>query len=314
MAAVSASLLLGGCATTRAGATPHAERDPLEGFNRAMWNVNNGIDKVVLKPVSTVYRTVIPRPARRGVSGVFQNLTEPWSFVNNLLQLRTGRAVQNLGRFVVNTTVGVGGLGDPAKKFGIRPAPEDFGQTLGRWGVGDGAYVVLPLFGPSTLRDGVGMGVGFVADPAQMALTEIGVSNGQQLGLTALEVVDGRAQMAEGGVDSFLKSSLDPYAAAKSAFLQRRSGEILNREEEDDDLPAAGTPDSAPPHPSLDQGSTAFAPVPTASNLPEPKLAAAGVQAAQPLPPGDPQPIGIMPVTTIEVPDVTSPLIGKDVR
>ncbi|MGK2911707.1 MAG: MlaA family lipoprotein, partial [Sphingobium sp.] len=150
--ALPAAVLLSGCATTRVASVPQAERDPLEGFNRTVWSVNRGIDTVVLKPVSTVYRTVIPRPARKGVTGVFQNLTEPWSFVNNMLQLRPKRAFQNLGRFVVNTTVGVGGLGDPATKFGIKPAPEDFGQTLGRWGVGGGAYMVLPLFGPSTLR------------------------------------------------------------------------------------------------------------------------------------------------------------------
>ena len=234
-----AVLPLGGCATTRSGSTLQAEHDPLEGFNRVVWGANRGIDTVVLKPVSNVYRTVVPRPARRGVSGVFQNLAEPWSFVNNMLQLRPKRAFQNLSRFVVNTTLGVGGIGEPATKFGIKSAPEDFGQTLGRWGVGGGGYVVLPLFGPSTLRDGVGIGVGIVADPAQFALSGIGVSNGQQLGLTAIEVIDGRAQMTEAGVDDFLKASLDPYAAARSAFLQRRRGEILNAQDADDDNQAA---------------------------------------------------------------------------
>jgi len=154
---VLALVLLAGCATVP-GTDRLAEKDPLEGFNRAMWGVNRGVDKVVLKPVTKVYRAVTPKPARRGISNVFANLSEPWSFINNLLQGKPKRAVETLARFIINTTVGVGGLGDPATKMGLKAAPEDFGQTLAVWGVNGGPYLVLPLLAwwlarrPSPLR------------------------------------------------------------------------------------------------------------------------------------------------------------------
>ncbi|WP_076072834.1 VacJ family lipoprotein [Sphingomonas montana] len=209
---------------------PPEPRDRYEKLNRGIWGFNQLVDRIILKPVSTGYRTVIPRVARRGITRVFSNLGEPWSFVNNLLQAKPKRALNNLKRFVVNTTIGVGGLADHATKIGIAARPEDFGQTLAVWGVKSSAYVVLPLFGPSTVRDGVGTGVAFVADPYQIALNQSNLSVWTKRGVAALSLVNARAGLTESGADGFLQASLDPYAAARSAFRQRRAAAIANQE------------------------------------------------------------------------------------
>jgi len=232
-AACSALLLLAGCATTP-GEDRLAERDPLEGFNRGVWDVNQALDKVAIKPVTKVYRAVTPRPARRGISRIFANLSEPFSFINNLLQGKPDRAIRNLGRFAVNTTLGIGGLADQATKMGIKPAYEDFGQTLAVWGANGGPYLVLPILGPSTLRDGVGSGVAQFADPYRVAVRESGLSSTAKIGIMAGEVISTRSDLMDSGADSFLETSLDSYAAARSAYLQRRHAQIRNEDEDDD--------------------------------------------------------------------------------
>jgi len=233
--------LLAGCATTPGG-DRLAQRDPLEGFNRGMWAVNDVADKVVLKPVSTVYRTVTPKPARRGLSRVLSNLSEPWNFVNAMLQGKPDRAFNSLGRFAVNTTIGVGGLADHATKMGMKQTPEDFGQTLASWGANAGPYLVLPLLGPSTLRDGVGMGVAQLADPYRVCLRECGVVNRtERWAATGFEVIDARANLTDSGADGLLASSADPYAVARSAYLQRRRALIADQ---DDGAAPAGDPDA----------------------------------------------------------------------
>jgi phospholipid-binding lipoprotein MlaA len=224
---VLALVLLAGCATVP-GTDRLAEKDPLEGFNRAMWGVNRGVDKVALKPVTKVYRAVTPKPARRGISNVFANLSEPWSFINNLLQGKPKRAVETLARFIINTTVGVGGLGDPATKMGLKAAPEDFGQTLAVWGVNGGPYLVLPLLGPATLRDGVGMGVAQLADPYRVCLRECGLPKGLPTGMNVGQIIDARSQLIDSGADGFLDASADSYATARSAYLQRRRAAITD--------------------------------------------------------------------------------------
>ena len=220
-------LLLCACATTGQTDSLTQERDPLEGFNRGMWNVNMAADKALIRPASSVYRTVTPRPARRGLSRILANLEEPWSFVNNLLQGKPDLAVRNLGRFVVNTTIGVGGLADHATALGIPDSQEDFGQTLATWGVKSGPYLVLPLFGPSTVRDGIGSGIALFADPWRVCLDRCtNLSMVEKLGVNAMEVVILRADATESGADTFLATSLDPYAAARSAFYQSRRAAI----------------------------------------------------------------------------------------
>ena len=228
-AAFASLALLAGCATSP-GADRLAEKDPLEGVNRGVWQFNMAADKALIKPTTMVYRTVTPRPARRGLSRLLANLSEPFSAINNLLQGKPDRAGRNIERFVINTTIGVGGLADHATGFGVAPAEEDFGQTLATWGVNGGPYLVLPLLGPSTLRDGVGSGVGMLTNPYRVGLREADLSTAERLSLMAGEVVVLRSDMIESGADAFLETSLDPYAAARSAYLQRRSVQIANSE------------------------------------------------------------------------------------
>lgn len=223
------ALPLAGCATTRTGGEM-AGRDPYERFNRGMWAFNNAVDKAAIKPATSVYRTVTPVPARRGISRVFSNLGEPLNFVNNLLQGKPKRAINSLGRFVVNSTIGVGGLADHATDLGIKAAPEDFGQTLARHGARNSPYLVLPILGPSTVRDGIGTAVQFALDPTQAGLKEAGVSQTGRYVVTGTRVIDTRSQLIETGVDALLKSSADPYATARSAYFQRRAAQIEDRE------------------------------------------------------------------------------------
>ncbi|MEM8695827.1 MAG: VacJ family lipoprotein [Pseudomonadota bacterium] len=229
LTALLLALCLSACATTQAGPNGMADRDPHEEFNRDMWSVNQGIDTVAISPAADVYRAVAPRPVRSGLSNVLRNLTEPWSFINNLLQGRPDRALRNLGRFIINSTIGVGGLADHATDLGIEPAPEDFGQTLAVWGVGDGGYVMNPFLGPSTQRDTVGTIVDFIANPVSIFLDRgLNLSNTEQWAIRGASIVSTRAELKDGGIDAFLESSADPYAAARSAYFQRREAEILN--------------------------------------------------------------------------------------
>ncbi|MBU3077141.1 MlaA family lipoprotein [Sphingomonas quercus] len=234
-----AAVLLAGCATTGAR-TPG---DPYEKFNRAMWGFNMGVDKVVLKPASNVYRAVTPKPARRGISHVFANLSEPFSAINALLQGNAKRAFNSLGRFVVNTTIGIGGLADHASKIGLKPTPEDFGQTLAVWGVKRSAYLVLPILGPSTVRDGVGSVASQFIDPYRICLRDCEfLPKGVPTAINVMEVLSARSDLAEAGADDFLKTSADPYATARSAFFQRRDAAIANR---DGDAAVSNSDDAA---------------------------------------------------------------------
>lgn len=223
------ALALGACATTQAGPNGLADRDPYEEFNRDIFSANQAVDGAVIRPVADGYRAIAPVPVRQSVTNFFANLSEPWSFVNNVLQARPERALRNLGRFVLNSTIGIGGLIDVASAIGIEPAPEDFGQTLAVWGVGDGGYRVLPLFGPSTSREIVGRIVDIVANPTTIFMQrELNFSTGAMWALRAGELVNTRANVTDAGGDAFLESSVDPYAAARSAFFQQREAAILN--------------------------------------------------------------------------------------
>jgi len=278
--ALSALLLAGGCATV--GQDRLAERDPLEKINRPIWDFDQFADRVVLKPVTKGYRAVAPRPVRQGVSNFFANLAEPWSMLNNLVQGQGARAGRNLKRFVVNTTIGIGGLFDHASKMGIRTAPEDFGQTMAKGGVNGGPYLVLPLLGPSTLRDAVGSGAAFLADPAQIGIRKLDVNVWYKRGFQVARIISARSDLTESGGDAFLESSLDPYAAARSAYLQHRRAEILNQEDDggpadnadappgeavptpvgDADTGAAASGGSAAPLPGDEPAGTSAAPLP----------------------------------------------------
>lgn len=289
-----AALLLAGCATMP-GQYRLAERDPLEKANRVVWGVNRGVDQVVIKPVTSVYRAVTPKPVRGLVANFFNNLYEPWSFVNNVLQGKPNRAGSNLGRFLVNSTLGIGGLFDPASKMGLKPAYEDLGQTFARWGMNGGPYLILPLLGPSTLRDGIGSGVAFYADPVNIAIQQAHVNVWYKRGYRVAYIVNARSELTESGGDAFLESSLDPYAAARSAFLQRRTAAIADLEDSAD----AGPPDDAgafdagaagPPDPPAD-GTTPASPAPSAPVPPAADTILKTPEQAAGSPPPEPAPV-----------------------
>ena len=161
--ALAASLLLVGCASAPT-ANP---KDPWESMNRSVASFNDKLDDNVLKPVATGYRNVVPDLIQTGVRNVFNNFADMWSTVNNLLQLKPLNTAESLGRVIVNTIFGIYGIFDVATYIKLERHPEDFGQTLGYWGVPSGPYLVLPLFGPSTLRDGASLPVDFSVSPTQ---------------------------------------------------------------------------------------------------------------------------------------------------
>ena len=209
---------LGGCATT--GGNPH---DPLEGYNRAMFGFNEGVDKAIVKPVASGYKTVMPEFARTGVTNFFSNLRDPWIGVNNILQGKVGAGASDFGRFALNTTVGILGLFDVASNAGLEKHNEDFGQTLGRWGVGSGAYVVLPILGPSDVRDGLSLlFVDWHGDP----LWYVGnVATRNEL--IGVRIVDTRANLLD--VSRLAEeAALDNYAYVRDAYLQRRRSLIYD--------------------------------------------------------------------------------------
>ena len=215
---VTGLLTLGGCATTGAG----DPRDPLEPLNRGIYTFNEGLDTVIMKPLAEVYRGVIPQIVRTGISNVFSNLNDVIVALNNLLQGKLTNAASDVARIMVNSTVGVLGVIDVASKAGLEKHDEDFGQTLGYWGVGDGPYLVLPLLGPRTLRDSAGLIVDYRADP----VTYIDPSHDRNIA-TATRIVSRREELL--GASKVLDiAALDPYEFLRDAYLQRRRNLIYD--------------------------------------------------------------------------------------
>jgi phospholipid-binding lipoprotein MlaA len=225
--ALSLAASLGACATTPGGVAG-AERDPLEKTNRAVYSFNKGIDTALFKPTAKVYRAVVPGAARRGASNALDNVDEPLSFINALLQGKIKSAFRAVDRFLINTTLGVGGLADHATDMGLPKQEEDFGQTLATWGVGSGPFIMLPFFGPSTLRDTVGLGVDTVTDPWPYFQKEaVGLSGTERLAVTGFEVVDLRSRLID-TADPLLEGALDEYATVRAAYLQQRLTDIYD--------------------------------------------------------------------------------------
>jgi phospholipid-binding lipoprotein MlaA len=207
---------LGGCAT---GPDAHP-RDPLEPFNRGVWKFNDAVDGAIVKPVAEVYRDVTPDLVRTGVSNFFGNLSDFWSFINATLQARPQEAVENLARFNVNTLLGLGGLLDIASEMGIDRTKLDFGQTMGRWGVPSGPYLVLPLLGPSSVRDVAGFSVESRGDLV-MGINHIPARNS----LYTLRLIETRANLLR--ASSMLEgAALDRYSFSRDFYLQRRESQI----------------------------------------------------------------------------------------
>ena len=213
--AIAAAVALSGCA----GSNP---KDPLEGFNRAVFSFNEGLDKVAINPAAQAYEAAVPLPGRTGIANFFGNIGDLWIGVNNLLQGKPVEAAGDLGRVLINSTVGIAGLFDVATEMGLEKHEEDFGQTLGRWGVGGGPYFVWPIIGPRTARDSLGFGVDAVADPVGY-LGNVPARNS----LYGTRLVDTRASLlpAEKAIN---EASLDKYAYIRDAYLQRRRSVIYD--------------------------------------------------------------------------------------
>ena len=210
--AVASFVALAGCATG-----PDANpRDPLEPFNRGVSRVNDEIDKYALKPAAQVYSDYVPSPMRTAVGNFFSNVSDVYSAVNNLLQGKPSRALEDTMRVAINSTLGIGGLIDIATPGGLPKYKEDFGQTLGVWGVPSGPYLVLPLFGPSSVRDTGGMLVDRLMDPTSYIYPVWA-----RFAVSGVRVVDGRSQLlaATSLIDA---AALDRYAFLRDSYMQRR--------------------------------------------------------------------------------------------
>ncbi len=205
---------LTGCATTA-----NNPKDPYEGFNRAMFKVNEGID-VVVKPVAEGYDAAAPLPVKAGIGNFFGNINDIWTSVNSFLQGKGAQGLSDAGRFLVNTTIGIGGVFDIASEMGLEKHSEDFGQTLGKWGVGDGPYFYWPIIGPRTTRDTFGWAVDSYADPV-WHVQDIGLRNT----MVGVRFIDLRASLlpADKIVD---QAAFDKYDYIRDAYLQNRLNEI----------------------------------------------------------------------------------------
>ena len=244
--AALALLLLRACATPPPADDPEAVQefkeinDPLEPANRAMFAVHEAVDKAVLQPIAEAYRALLPDPIRNGVRNLLGNLRTPVILSGDLLQGNLDRARNTLGRFMVNSTIGLGGVMDVSRDLGVHGHSEDSGQTLAVWGAGEAFYIFVPLLGPSNPRDLLGQGIDIAINP----FTWVGQGqvldawNYTRLGLT---VIDTREALLD-PINAVRASSLDPYATLRSAYRQRRAFEIQNRESPAGNVaPAGGT-------------------------------------------------------------------------
>ena len=244
VAMLSILLIVSGCSTIQnARSGPGQRLDPWEQWNRKVFAFNEGLDEKVLKPVATVYADVVPQPVRRGINNVFSNVADAWSAINNLLQAKFEPAFQDVVRVTTNTVFGFGGVLDIASEFGLDHHYEDFGQTLGSWGFGAGAYVVWPVLGSSSVRDSAALPADrWFASPARV------VSGSRLQGaISLLQVVNVRADLlgASRVIDDI---ALDKYTFLRDAYLQRRRSLVFEND-------APETPDQI-----LDETSPAVSP------------------------------------------------------
>jgi phospholipid-binding lipoprotein MlaA len=224
-------------ATGTTGAVkPHSSNyDPLEDVNRYFFSLDMALDDAVFKPTAYAYRYIVPKPGRRGIRNALNNLESPVIFANDILQGEMGRAGNTTARFLINSTLGIAGLFDVAKSMGIRRHTEDFGQTLAvDGGLGGGPYLVLPIFGPSNLRDLTGKLVDIVFDP----MTWMGGSNAEAvaIGRYVLDAISEREANIE-AFDEIERTSIDLYAQVRSIYYQHRQAEIKNGRDDLNDLP-----------------------------------------------------------------------------
>jgi phospholipid-binding lipoprotein MlaA len=215
---LAAGVLLSGCATT-------GTNDPYEATNRAIFDLNLEVDRLALRPTAEHYDRYVPEEVRDALRAALDNLRAPVVVANDLLQAEGSRAATMTGRFLVNSTIGLGGLIDVASRMGLETHDEDFGQTLAVWGAGEGPYVVLPLLGPSNPRDAAGKAVDVALDPSiYIKFKRHVLWEGTR---QYLNIVDNRARSLE-TFDAIERDSLDFYATARSLYRQNRSYQIRN--------------------------------------------------------------------------------------
>ena len=216
-----AALLIAVSAT---GCATMGEKDPYEKFNRSVFTFNDAVDRNALKPAATAYKTVVPSFMQTGVNNFFSNLSDVWSGANNVMQGKIERGVSDMTRVLINSTFGLGGVIDIASDAGLARHSEDFGQTLGYWGVPSGPYVMLPLLGPSTLRDTAGLPVDIAADPWGYGIS----SRARNIG-TVVRVIDQRAVLLD--ASNLLEgAALDRYEFIRDGYLQQRKGKVFDGE------------------------------------------------------------------------------------
>jgi phospholipid-binding lipoprotein MlaA len=242
-------LVIAALALSAGGAhAQEAANDPLESFNRGVFSFNDTVDRYTLEPVARGYRAVTPAPVRTGVSNALANLAAPVTFANDVLQAAPTRAGTTLARFGINTTIGVVGLFDVAKDMGLPRHTEDFGQTLGRWGVQSGPYLVLPLLGPSNLRDAPARLVDLAFQPLNYA--EFDGDDAVRIGRAVVGAVSAREAAIE-AVDSLRATSIDPYVTARASYSTIRESAIRNGQTDVKDLPEFDeTPSEPEPAPN----------------------------------------------------------------
>ncbi len=241
LAVAAVAIALAGCTTIDAARGGPGQRlDPWEKWNRKVFNFNEDVDRAVLKPVATTFTDVVPQPVRRSVGNFFSNFADAWSAINNMLQGKFEAGFEDVTRVGANTVFGLFGILDVASEMGLEHHYEDFGQTLGRYGVGAGAYVVLPILGPSSVRDAAAIPVDRLASPPAFF-------NGTrtQIGLTALQIVNTRAGLL-GATRVIDDIALDKYTFVRDAYLQRRRSLVFDGDVPETPAPPADVaPDAA---------------------------------------------------------------------
>jgi phospholipid-binding lipoprotein MlaA len=218
------ALAAGACAALAGCATPSNPQDPLEKINRATFAFNDAVDRVALKPAATAYQKVLPGFVQTGVNNFFGNLSDAWSSANNLMQGKGEEGTTDFMRFALNSTFGIVGILDIASEAGLQKHNEDFGQTLGVWGIPSGPYLMLPLLGPSTVRDTAALPADFWADP----WTTVDPVNVRNIGI-GVRAIDQRASILEAS-NLFEEAALDRYEFIRDGFLQRRQSRVFDGE------------------------------------------------------------------------------------
>ncbi len=213
-------VMLSGCATLNGDYRD--PRDPLESYNRFMHEFNDNLDRAIIKPLARGYKAITPTPVDKGITNFFGNLADIGSAINNLLQFKLQRAGSDVGRVLVNSTLGLAGFLDVASNMNLEKYGEDFGQTLGAWGVGPGPYFVIPVLGPSTIRDTFGLVVDWYTDPVTYVEPDE-----WRYGLVALRGIDIRADLLSAS-KVVEEAALDPYEFTRDAYLQKRRNDVYD--------------------------------------------------------------------------------------